>query len=101
MSSLGMRSAVGICPRFCSSGRRAVEICGTLLQRAAVALGNQEEVVWPALTESRVELVLIDTGIFTVVPFDIPSILYMEIPLFYETERQGVLYVWGRFRCGA
>jgi hypothetical protein len=27
MSSLGMRSAVDICPRLCSSGRRAVEIC--------------------------------------------------------------------------
>jgi hypothetical protein len=58
-------------------------------------------VVRPALTESRVELVLVDTGIFTVVPFDMPSILYMEIPPFYETERQGVLYVWGQFICGA
>jgi hypothetical protein len=55
---------------------------GTFLQLAAVALGNQEEVVRPALTESRVELVLVDTGIFTVVPFDIPSILYME-PMFF------------------
>jgi hypothetical protein len=48
---------------------------GTLLQLAAVAFGNQEEVVRPAFTESRVELVLIDKGIFTVVPLDIPSIL--------------------------
>jgi len=56
---------------------------GTLLQRAAVALGNQEEVIRPALTESQVELVLVDAGIFALAPFDIPTkyTLYRMPPL--------------------
>jgi hypothetical protein len=48
---------------------------GTLLQRAAVAFGNQEEVVRPALKEGRVDLVLVDAGIFAVALFDIPIYL--------------------------
>jgi hypothetical protein len=48
---------------------------GTLLQLAAVTLGNQEEVVRPALTESRVEFVLVDASIFAVTPFDISKYL--------------------------
>jgi hypothetical protein len=43
----------------------------TLLQLAAVAFGNQEEVVRPALKEGRVDLVLVDASIFAVALFDI------------------------------